>query len=105
MDLKYMETAFDLLLSIDDFQKAEDLVSHSISQHPEKRLLLYLLAQAQWLNGNRSNANINYAQLLLCRPDKTLVNRLQNYFDSCFFLSLRISFCSAAISTKVILVL
>ncbi len=78
MDLKDMETAFDLLLSIDDFQKAEDLVSHSISQHPEKRLLLYLLAQAQWLNGNRSDANINYAQLLLRHPDKTLVNRIEN---------------------------
>lgn len=78
MDLNDMETAFDLLLGIDDFQTAEDLISHGIKQHPEKRLLLYLLAQAQWLNGNRSDANNNYVRLLFYHPDKVMDNRIEN---------------------------
>lgn len=78
MDLKDMETAFDLLLGIGDFQKAEDLISQCIKQHPENHSLLYFLAQAQWRNGNRSEANSNFAWLLLYHPDITLVSRIEN---------------------------
>ncbi|MEO8960851.1 MAG: hypothetical protein ABI325_03155 [Ginsengibacter sp.] len=78
MDLKNMETAFDLLLAMDDFQNAEKLVSQSISQHPGKLLLLYLLAQVQWISGNRSEANNNYAALLLYHPDRIEFYRIEN---------------------------
>lgn len=78
MDLNDMETAFDLLLGMDDFQTAEDLISHGIKKHPKKRLLLYFLAQAQWLNDNRSDANNNYVRLLFYHPDKIMDNRIEN---------------------------
>lgn len=78
MDLKNMETAFDLLLAMGDSQNAEELVSQSISQHPESPLLLYLLAQVQWLNGNRSEANWNYIWLLLHYPESVEFKRIEN---------------------------
>lgn len=78
MDLKNMETAFDMLIAMDDSQNAEELVSQSISQHPKSPLLLNLLAQAQWLSGNRSEANNNYAALLLYYPDSVEFNRIEN---------------------------
>jgi tetratricopeptide (TPR) repeat protein len=78
MDLKSMEAAFDLLLESGDLQNAENLVLQSINQHPENSLLLYLLAQVQWLSGNRSEASRNYTWLLLHHPDKVEFNRIEN---------------------------
>lgn len=78
MDLKNIETAFDLLLETGDFQKAEDFISEYLSYFSRRQLLLYYLPQAQWLNGNRSEANNNYAWLLLHHPDHTLINRIEN---------------------------
>lgn len=78
MDLVDMEIAFDLLVEMGDLQKAEDMVSYSIIQHPEKRLLLYLLAQVQWLSGNRSEANNNYVTLLLYHPGEIKADRIEN---------------------------
>lgn len=78
MDLKSMQTAFDLLLENADLERAEGLVLQCINQHPENQLLLYLLAQVQWMNGNRSEANNNYVRLLLCHPDKVEFNRIEN---------------------------
>lgn len=78
MDLKNMETSFDLLLAMGDSQNAEELISKSIGQHPERHLLLYLLAQSQWLNGNRSEANWNYVWLLLHYPESVEFKRIEN---------------------------
>jgi len=77
-DLKNIETAFDLLLETGDFQKAEDFISQYVSYFPQRQLLLYYLAQAQWHNGNRSEANNNYVWLLLHYPDHVLINRIEN---------------------------
>lgn len=78
MDLKSMKTAFDLLLASGDLQNAEVLILQCINQHPGNRMLLYFLAQVQWLNGNRSEANNNYATLLLYYPDKVEFSRIEN---------------------------
>lgn len=76
-DVKNMETAFDLLLGIGDFQKAENLVSQYKRQFPENPAFLYLLAQAQWLNGNKIKAKSNYAQALLYHPDQFSARRIE----------------------------
>jgi hypothetical protein len=78
MVLKNMETAFDLLLESNDLQIAEDLILQCIAQHPVNRLLLYPLAQIQWLRGKRSEANFNYATVLLHHPERLEVNRIEN---------------------------
>lgn len=78
MDLNDTETVFDLLVKSSEFQKAEELVSCSIVQHPGNPQLMYLLAQAQWFSNNRNEANNNYGLLLLCHPGKTELNRIEN---------------------------
>lgn len=78
MDLNDTETAFDLLMEAGDFQKAEELASYSVLQHPGNPQLSYLLAQAQWLNGNRIEANNNYVELLLRHPQETVLKRIEN---------------------------
>ena len=76
-DVKNMETTFDLLLGIDDFRKAENLVSQYKRQFPENHGFLYLLAQAQWLNGNKVEARSNYARALLYHPDQFSARRIE----------------------------
>lgn len=78
MDIKNMETAFDLLLGNRNLQMVEDLITECINHHSENALLLYLLAQVQWRNGDRSDANNNYVRLLLYHPDKVEFNRIEN---------------------------
>jgi hypothetical protein len=77
IDLNNLEVAFDLLIEAGDFQKAEELASFPISQHPDPQLL-YMLAQAQWLDHKRTEANNNYVMLLLCYPQKTILKRIEN---------------------------
>lgn len=76
-DIKNRETAFDLLLSIHDYQKAENLAALSVTQFPEQPFFLYLLAQAQWLNGNKTEARRNYAHALLYHPDQFSGHRIE----------------------------
>ncbi len=78
IDINDAEAAFDLLLEMRDFEKAEALASYGISQHLENRQWLYLLAQAQWLCGKRSEANYNYVILLRCYPNEVPVGRIEN---------------------------
>ena len=78
MDLNDIETVFDLLVKSSEFQKAEELVSCCINQHPGNLQLMYLLAQAQWFSNNRNEANNNYGLLLLCHPGKTELKRIEN---------------------------
>jgi len=77
-DVKNMETAFDLLLGIDDFRKAENLVSQYKRQFPENHGFLYLLAQVQWLGGNKTEARNNYARALLYHPDQFSARRIES---------------------------
>ncbi len=78
LDPKTFETIFDLLLDLEMFQKSENLASHYVNQRPEKHFLLYFLAQAQWLNNNKTEACNNYARALLYFPDRTLKNRVMH---------------------------
>ena len=78
IDLNVMEIAFDLLIESGDIERAEGLVSYSTSRLGEKPLLLYMLAQTQWQNGDRSKANNNYIKLLLHHPDRVEFNRIEN---------------------------
>jgi len=73
-----MEIAFDLLLGLKDYQKAGSFISFLISQNIEKRYLLYFLAQAQWLNGQKAASNDSYILALLHQPDKSFIERIEN---------------------------
>lgn len=76
-DLHDLETTFDLFIEAGDFQKAEELVTN-LSIDPRNPLLIYMLAQAQWLNLNRAEANNNYVWALLCFPQKAIPDRIEN---------------------------
>lgn len=78
MNVSDMETAFDLLMNIDDFQVAENMVSKYINRYPENYSLLYFLAQAQWRNGNKAAATKNYTSALLYYPEKLFLPRIEN---------------------------
>ncbi len=83
-----IETVFDLLLDIQDYQIAENLVTQHINRHPMNKISLYLQAQVLWLIGNYSEANIAYARALLCcpgrLPEKRIVNnKLNDLIRSC----------------------
>jgi len=77
-DMNNLETAFDLLLAVNEYQKAATFVSEFIMEYPEMYWLLYLLAQAQWLHGNKTEALGNYARALLYYPDTSLENRIES---------------------------
>ncbi len=76
-DLHDLGTTFDFLIEAGEFQKAEELVTN-LSTDPGNPLLKYMLAQAQWLNLNRAVANNNYVWALLCFPQKTIPDRIEN---------------------------
>lgn len=73
-----IETAFDQLLMIKDYLKAETYMSTFIERYPEKRQLPYLLGQAQWLNKGKGKANKTYVAALLQAPDQVLMDRIEN---------------------------
>lgn len=77
-DLCLVKTAFDQLLLLDAFQKAEELILQALKHHPEKYELFYLLAQAQWLKGIQAEANGNYLRALLYYPDVNYLDRIEN---------------------------
>lgn len=77
-DLCQVKTAFDQLLLLDAFQKAEELISQALKHHPEKYELFYFLAQAQWLKGIQAEANGNYLRALLYYPDVNYLDRIEN---------------------------
>lgn len=79
MNIKSMETAFDLLIESNDLTNAESLAQECVAQHAGNRFVLYLLAQVQWLSGNRSEANNHYAMLLLQYPGEVEFNRIENF--------------------------
>lgn len=78
MDLKNVETAFDLLLEMKDYNKTEEFIEVAINQYPENTHLLYMQAQVQWLNGEKSKANKTYILLLLHDPGKMEKDRIEN---------------------------
>jgi hypothetical protein len=71
-------TAFDQCLAIQECKLAEDLVYDYNRHHPDNRISNYLLAQAQWLQGNYLDAGNNYALGLLKYPDAMPVERIEN---------------------------
>lgn len=73
-----METVFDLLLGLKDYQKAEDFISLLMSRNIEKWELYYFLAQAQWLHGSTAISNDNYILALLHYPGKSFIDRVEN---------------------------
>ena len=78
IDMTIMESVFDLLLSLKDYRGATDFLSELTKSHPENHPLLYYLAQAQWLDGNKSAANDHYLAALLYHPEKTFKSRIKN---------------------------
>lgn len=78
LNMEEVENAFDLLLELGTFQKAEALISLAINRTPEKHYLLYYLAQAQWLQQKKGKANGNYAKAMLIFPDDKFVTRIEN---------------------------
>lgn len=77
-DWEEFEIAFDLLLEVKSYQKAEDFISLILIRNQEKSFLLYYLAQAQWLNGNKAKANEHYIIACIYWPDPLLKNRIEN---------------------------
>src|SRR5690606_9591607 len=73
-DWEEFAIAFDLLLEVKSYQKAEDFISLILSRNSEKSFLLYYLAQAQWLNGNKAEANEHYIIACIHWPDPLLKN-------------------------------
>lgn len=78
VEKELIEKTFDLLIGIEELENAEDLVSLFLNQEPENNLLRYLLAQVQWQNGSRGEANMNYVWLLLHDPVQVTFNRIEN---------------------------
>lgn len=72
------EAVFDFCIKSKEYSQAEDLVFTINLQHPNNRVSLYLLAQAQWLQGNFSEANRNYTIGLLRHPDTCPLNKIEN---------------------------
>lgn len=76
--IEYIERAFDLLIEIGELENAEALVLFFLNQQSENNLLLYYLAQVQWLSGDRGEANMNYVWLLLHDPTQVAFGRIEN---------------------------
>lgn len=76
--LEETKIVFDQLLKMDEFRKAVYFMEAVIKVYPDKRHLLYFLAQAQWLNGDSTPAYGNYIRALLHHPDEAFVNRIEN---------------------------
>jgi len=72
------ESAFDFLIAIKEYQRAENFISNQMRQYPDNGLLIYLLAQSQWRKGNKAEANKNYARAFLYYPDKFRAERVEN---------------------------
>jgi hypothetical protein len=77
-DWEDIEKSFDLLLGVKEYQKAVDFILAYINQNKEKCHLLYFLAQAQWMNKDKAEANDHYILALLHQPDKLFLDRIEN---------------------------
>lgn len=73
-----MEITFDLLLEMKNYNKAEHFISNMMAKNFEKWYLLYFLAQAQWLGGNKITSTENYIIALLHYPEKAVLNRIEH---------------------------
>lgn len=76
-DFSEVQTIFDLLLQSKNFKKAEHLMLFLIKRHPQKGDLLYFLAQAQWLKGEKGKAKKSYLMALLKAPGSALADRIE----------------------------
>lgn len=77
-NLEIVKTAFDQLVLLKVFQKAEDLILYALKHHSENYELLYFLAQAQWLKGIQAEADGNYLRALLYYPEVNYFDRIEN---------------------------
>lgn len=80
LKIPLVRDTLDQFLILREYQKAEDLLSHYLSNSKksssEEYGLLYLLGQAQWLNENKVEASRNFSIALIHYPVQNLISRI-----------------------------
>jgi hypothetical protein len=77
-DVTIIESAFNQLLALPDYEKAINFIVYQLSEHPEKWPLFYFLGQAQWLDGKEEAAIKSYIYGLLYYPEKSFLSRIES---------------------------
>lgn len=75
---RLVEAAFDLLLEMKEYKRAELFISACIGRYPQIVDWLYLIAQAQWRGKLKSDATVSYLTALLYRPVNIPMHRIES---------------------------